>query len=440
MTTIREAGPRAGTHSTAGARAALCAGLAINLAIGNLLVLTAAPAPNALLTLANLAGVNAALLTMLQLVLVARLPWLDRRIGMDRLTHWHRWSGFGLLWAVITHAVLVVEGFATLGGTAAWQTFGALAGVPASLLGILAGTLITAVAVTSLRRVRRRLPYEVWHGLHLLLYAALLLGLMHQALETTTMTTPGARAYWWTMWIAVGGSLLAGRVVLPLWRNAYHRFRVAAVVPESGEAVSVYVTGRRLDRYPARAGQFAVWRFPDHQQWWTANPFSFSLAPNGRYLRLTARAVGATSAGLRNLSTGSRVFVEGPYGAFTAAAKVRRDTLLVAGGIGITPILALLEELEGSVVLLYRVRSAGEASLLDEVGSVARSRGAVLHVLAGPSVPRFSAVTLGSLVPDIAGRDVFVCGPPAMTSAVVRALRDLAVPRSQVHWERFGLG
>jgi predicted ferric reductase len=419
---------------------------AANLLIVWALFLTSGEGKNPILTVAKFFGLHAALIMMLQLALVARLPWLDRRLGMDRLTRWHRWVGFALLCTVVTHATFVVLGYAALDRASPLRTFLALAGVPASLLGICAAALIVTVAVVSLRAIRRRLPYEVWHALHLLVYLALLLALVHQLLEGTTFTaTPLSAAYWWTLWALVLAALVAGRVVLPLRRNLRHRFRVSAVVPESPEVTSVYVTGRDLDRLPARAGQFFIWRFPGHHGWWRANPFSLSAAPDGRTLRITVKAVGAASAGLRDLKAGAKVFAEGPYGAFTALHRTREGAVLIAGGVGITPIRALLEELTGPVVVLYRVRSVQEAVLLDELRSLAAARGTRLHLLTGrtgvgtpPNLP-FAPRNLRSLVPDIAERDVYVCGPPAMTEAVLASLRELGVPRRQIHAERFAL-
>ena len=422
--------------------------IAANLLVVEYLFLTGGAGKNTVLTVAKFFGLHAALVMMIQLLLVARLPWLDRRLGMDRLTAWHRWVGFTLLWTVVTHATLIVVGYATLYQMSIFATYASLAGVTASLLGMCAAAVIVGVGVSSVRYARRRLPYEVWHAVHLGLYAAVALGLAHQMLEGTTFTaTPAATVYWWTLWTLVLGSLVMGRFVLPMWRNARHRFRVAAVVPESGSAVSVYVTGRHLDKLPARAGQFCIWRFPDHNGWWQANPFSLSAAPAGRHaLRLTAKAVGTTSAGLRDLRVGGRVFVEGPYGAFTSLSQRTGGTLLVAGGIGVTPIRALLEESRwGTAVVLYRVSSPADAPLLGELQELARLRGAVLHVLAGrsrgvPPVRPFEPANLAALVPDIRYRDVYVCGPSAMTEAVVRSARALGVPRAQVHAERFGLG
>ncbi|MGW1542547.1 ferredoxin reductase family protein [Streptomyces sp. NPDC002309] len=427
------------------ARRVMWAFVIVNVVILEALFLSAGSGKNEVLTVAKFFGLHAALLMLLQLLLVARLPWLDRRIGMDRLTVWHRWVGFTLLWTVLTHATLVVLGYATLDDTSMGRTFVALSGVPASLLGMLAAAVILVIAVISTRTLRRRLRYEVWHGLHLLLYVALGLAFVHQLLETTTFTSSAfASAYWWVMWLFAFGALLTGRLVMPLWRNSYHRFRVAAVVPESDNVVSVYVTGRHLDRLPARAGQFCIWRFPGHHHWWLANPFSLSAAPDGQQLRLTAKAVGSASAGLRNVPVGSRAFVEGPYGSFTSLHRTRPGALLIAGGVGITPVRALLEEQgTGDIVVLYRVRSEAEAVLLDEVRQLVALRGGRLHLLTGRTgeagAPPFDPSGLHRLVPDITERDVYVCGPPPMTTAVLAGLRDLRVPAHQVHAEKFGL-
>ncbi|WP_244170499.1 ferredoxin reductase family protein [Amycolatopsis tolypomycina] len=415
-----------------------------NLVIVEILFFTAGTGKNSVLTVAKFVGLHAAVVLLFQLLLVARLPWLDRRIGMDRLTVWHRWVGFTLLWTILTHAVLVVLGYALLDDASMVKTFFALAGVPASLLGIGAAAIVVVVAAVSVRPVRRRLRYETWHGVHLLLYLALGLAFVHQLLETTTFSSSWfAKAYWWLLWLFAFGALVTGRILVPLWRNAYHRFRVTAVTPEADDVVSVSVTGRHLDRFPARAGQFCIWRFPGHNRWWQANPFSLSAAPDGHTLRLTAKAVGTTSAGLRDVPVGSRVFVEGPYGAFTSVHRTRPGALLIAGGVGITPIRALLEEEPaGDVVVLHRVRSEAGAVLADEVRALVADRGGRLHLLTGRTsdgATPFAPDSLRALVPDIAERDVYVCGPPAMTSAVLGALRELDVPARRVHSERFGL-
>jgi predicted ferric reductase len=318
-----------------------------------------------------------------------------------------------------------------------------LAGQPQTLLGMTAAAILITVVVISTRYVRRRLEYETWHALHLGLYVTVVLGLIHQSLEPSAFfVSPLATVYWYAIWALVLTALVVGRIVMPFRRNAYHQFRVAKVVPESGNVVSVYVTGKHLERLPTHAGQFFIWHFPGFRHWWRSNPFSLSAAPDGQMLRLTAKAVGPGSAALRDLPVGTRVFAEGPYGAFTSLNRTKPATLLIAGGIGVTAIRSLLEDLDGPVSVLYRVRTEADAVLLPEIQALASARGAQVHVLTGRtssgSQP-FAPDNLVALVPDIADRDVYVCGPPAMTTAVLRSLRELRIPSRQTHAERFSL-
>ncbi|MFD4769422.1 ferredoxin reductase family protein [Streptomyces niveus] len=424
------------------ARAGLYALFAANVIVVTVFFVRAGFASNALVLLGRLAGLYAALLMALQLLLVARLPFFDRRIGMDRLTSWHRWVGFSLLWLLLAHGVFIVLGYAQSSSMGPVDQLVDLAEtVEGVLRAVVAMALIIMVGAASARYARRRLAYETWHFIHLYTYLAVVLAFTHQVAAGSTFTaSPTATAYWYTLWGVALTSVLVGRLVLPLWRNLRHRLRVTAVVPESDHVVSIYVTGRDLDRLPARAGQFFLWRFLTRDRWWQANPFSLSAAPDGDRLRLTVKTAGDGTAALRRLKVGTRVFAEGPYGAFTTMHRTRQDTLLVAGGVGITPVRALLEELHGHVVLIYRVATDRDAVLYEELTELAHAKGARLHLITGPAAPdKLAPHELALLVPDIADRDVYVCGPPGMTTAVLRSLRQLAVPRRQIHAERFSL-
>ena len=441
-----EASARRGAHPAALATTVLLVVALVNLALVEIMFFTAettTPSKNGLVAVGKFLGLHLALVMIFQLILIARIPWLERRIGMDRLTNWHRWTGFALFWLVLAHPTFVVLGFSRFDKLPVTKEITNLVGIFQTLVGIIAASIVVVVVGFSLRAVRKRLPYELWHAIHLLLYAAITLALIHQAYEGTAFkTSPLTTAYWWTLWTVALLALFTGRLFVPLWRNARHQLRVSDVRPESGHAVSVTITGKDLHRLRARAGQFFIWRFPGHHGWWRANPFSLSAAPDGRALRLTAKAVGTTSAGLRRVPVGTRVYAEGPYGAFTAANRSAAHSLLIAGGIGVTPVRALLEELPGDVVVLYRSPTAADAVLLDEIRELAAAKGATLHLLTGRSGPGNNPLDpeqLRTRVPDIAQRDVYVCGPPAMTEAVVANLRRLGLPRRQIHAERFGL-
>lgn len=424
------------------ARTGVHAVLAVNLVVVTAFFVRSGLDANALILLGRLAGLYGALLMACQLLLVARLPWFDRRIGMDRLTSWHRWVGFTLLWLLLAHAVFITFGYARLSSLSPVDQLVDLATtIEGVLLSVVALLLIMVVGVVSARFARRRLAYETWHFIHLYTYVAVVLAFTHQvAVGTTFASSSVATAYWYAVWGVALGSVVLGRAVLPLWRNWRHQFRVTAVVPENDNVVSIYISGKDLDKLPARAGQFFLWRFLTRDRWWQANPFSLSAAPDGRTLRLTAKVAGDGTAALRHLKVGTRVFAEGPYGAFTALHRTRSEAVLIAGGVGVTPIRALLEEIQGHAVVIYRVASDRDAVLYDELRELAHAKGAELHLVTGPPVPdKLAAGELARLVPDIANRDVFLCGPPPMMNAVLGSLRELNVPKAQTHFERFSL-
>jgi predicted ferric reductase len=437
--------PRTATTARS-AHIALWIFVVANLVIVELMFATpATPAHNTLTSVGRFFGLHLAFVMALQLLLVARLPFLDRRIGMDKLTSWHRWTGFTLFWLVLLHPTFVMLGYSKLDKISFFAEIPNLAAQMPVLLGMIAAILLVVVAAVSVRAARRRLSYEAWHALHLLVYAVVTLGIVHQVYEGSAFKTNAfTQVYWWGLWAFAIGALLTGRLLVPLVRNARHQLKVAAVVPESDNVVSVYMTGRDLTRLDARAGQFFLWRFPGHNRWWQVNPFSLSAAPDGRALRLTAKGIGVTSAGLRSLPIGTRVFAEGPYGAFTAGLGVQPKSLLIAGGIGVTPIRALLEDksLPADIVVLYRVHSEKEAVLLGEMHNLAQLRSARLHLLTGRTGEGnrpFSPEGLLALVPDIIERDVYVCGPSPMTDAVLDSLKKLNVPATQRHAETFRL-
>ncbi|WP_030663196.1 ferredoxin reductase family protein [Streptomyces cellulosae] len=443
MTTVQSApAPPTAIRPRVVACSGLYAVLAANAAVVTFFFTQAGFASNTLIVLGRLAGLYGALLMAFQLILVARLPWLDRRIGMDRLTSWHRWTGFGILWTLLTHAVFITFGYAQSSSLDPVNQIIDLAEtVEGVLRAVVALGIILVVGAVSARYARRRLAYETWHFVHLYTYVAVVLAFTHQVATGTTFTSSSAATtYWYAVWGVALGSVAVGRLLLPLWRNWRHQLRVTAVVPEADNVVSVYMSGKDLDRMPARAGQFFLWRFLTPDRWWQANPFSLSAAPDGRTLRLTAKAAGDGSAALRHVKVGTRVFAEGPYGAFTAMHRTRPESVLIAGGVGVTPIRALLEEVHGHTVVIYRVATDRDAVLYDELRDLALAKGAELHLVTGPPVPdRLAPAELARLVPDIADRDVFLCGPPPMMTAVLGSLRELNVPKPQIHFERFSL-
>jgi predicted ferric reductase len=219
---------------------------------------------------------------------------------------------------------------------------------------------------------------------------------------------------------------------------------VTHVVTEAPGVISIYMAGRDLDQLAVRSGQYFVWRFLTRDGWWRGHPFSISSAPNGQWLRITIKELGDWSKALQSVSVGTRVFIEGPYGVLTGARRTRPRILLVAGGIGITPLRALLEALpakRGEMTLIYRVRDTDDIIFRDELETLAHARGAPIHYLLGRrdagGGDSLDAESLQRLVPDVRERDVYLCGPVPMMQRVEDSLRRLGLPVRQIHAERF---
>jgi predicted ferric reductase len=401
-----------------------------------------------LTSLGRLTGLLAAYAALLQVALLARIPWLERLIGFDRLTVWHRRNGHACLDLVLAHVVLIVWGYALTDKISLPKEISTMLGggiYPGMITATVGTALLIAVVVSSVVIVRRRLRYETWHAVHLAAYAGIALAWFHQIPTGNELAYSSAAAdYWRALYVATLALILGFRVVAPLVKSMRHGLRVAEVVEESAGVVSVRIAGRRLDRLDVRAGQFFLWRFLDRKRWWSAHPFSLSAAPDGRSLRITVKALGDFSGGLASLEPGTRVIAEGPFGVFTEAARKREKVLLVAGGIGITPIRALMEDMSGDVVVIYRVVDEGDIVFRDELEHLADERGLRLLFVVGDHATRagrrlLSPRHLRELVPDIAERQVYVCGPPAMANALEQNVQRAEVPTRFIHTEKFAL-
>ena len=384
---------------------------------------------------------------LIGLVLMSRSPWLDHTFGTDRLAWAHRWVGFATVWLLLAHGVFTTVGWAfTDERSILGEAWALLTTYPFVLMTVVGFGMFVAVALTSVRIARRSISYETWHFIHFYAYLAIALTFAHQlVLGADFASDPMARIYWSALYVAAIASIVVFRFGQPIRLSLRHRMRVANVVTEAPGIVSIYVTGRDLDRLPVRAGQYFMWRFLARDGWWRAHPYSLSAAPNGKYLRLTVKDLGDDSRQIQRLPIGTMVAVEGPYGALTDVRRSRRRVLLVAGGIGITPLRALLVDLPaapGDLALIYRARSWAEVVFRDELDTLAALRGATVTYLVGRRGREVPSDPLGSgwlrhLVPDVADRDVYICGSDRMMDVVGRSLRALHVPETQIHIERF---
>lgn len=398
-------------------------------------------------SIGRLTGLESAYLALVEVVLLARIPALERAVGFDRLTRWHRWNGHACIDLVVLHVVFIVWGYALMDRFSIGKEISTMLGggvYPGMITATVGTGLLLGVVATSYVIVRRRLSYEWWYAVHLLAYAGIALSWFHEiptgnelVLDTT------AADYWRSLFVATLAIVVGFRVLLPLARGLRHGLRVTEVREEGPGVVSIRIGGRGLERLKARPGQFFLWRFLDRRRWWTSHPFSLSEAPDGKSLRITVKALGDHSAKLASVQVGTRVLAEGPMGTFTEDARRSGKALLLAGGIGITPVRALLETMGGDVVVVYRALAESELVLRSELDAIAGARDVTVHYVVGDhrgdGASLLSPPHLVELVPDVAERDVYLCGPAGMTAALERTIRAVNVPRRHLHVEKFAL-
>ncbi|MDX6225882.1 MAG: hypothetical protein QOE64_2258 [Frankiales bacterium] len=410
--------------------------------------------PELLDSLGRLSGLVAADLLLIQVLLMARVPIIERSFGQDELARRHRLVGFWSFSLLLVHVVLITLGYASSARTGivseAWTLVTTYGGM---LLAAAALVALSVVVVTSVRIARRKLRYESWHLLHLYAYVGVGLSVPHEIWTGADFQSSAlARTYWWGSYGLAAGAVAVYRVGLPLWRSLRHGITVSSVVRESPDVVTVHMRGRGLHRLPVQAGQFFIWRFLDGPGWSRGNPYSLSGAPRRDHVQITAKDLGDGSSRLAGLRPGTRVLIEGPYGRLTAPVGELGRVAMLACGIGVTPMKALLEDMDyapGDASLVYRARSEPDLVFRAELDALAADRGVAVHYVVGhrrrgrPSwlpdgVDGLSdEMALHRLVPDLSTRDVFICGPNEWMEAAAAAARNLGVPDRQIHEERF---
>lgn len=408
---------------------------------------------DALTSLGRLTGLLSAALMLVQILLAARLPWPEQGFGLDRLMVFHGGVGGSALGLMLLHVVLTTMGYAASARMpVAVQLWSLIRTYPGILLATCATALVILVGVSSLPSIRHLMRYETWHLIHLYAYLATLLALPHELWTGYDFTSSWwARAFWWGLYGLVVGGVLAWRVAVPLYRSWRHRLVVTAVAPEGDGVVSVYLQGRRLQDLPVQAGQFMIWRFAG-QGWTRGHPYALSAAPRGNRLRITVKALGDGSSAVSSLRPGTRAIVEGPFGRLHGGVRTRRLVTLIASGIGITPLRALMEALPyapGELTLVYRVADVESATFREELEMLALQRGADVVYVPGPRATSrrswlsASAATVSdadallAIVPDLRDSDVFISGPVPWARMVQEAALDAGVPARNIHSERF---
>jgi len=382
----------------------------------------------------------------LQFGLTARFRYVTAPWGEDVIYHFHRRISLVAVGLVMAHPLIIFaaqpellampeSGEVPLGAVAAFGSIGALA----------------ALVVMALWRVKLKLSYEFWHATHIALaLAAITGGIVHMVGWSFYLEDPTKRALWIglvALWIAL---LAYVRVVKPLFllRRPY---RIAEVRAERGETTTLVMRPEGHAGFRFRPGQFGwltIWGSPFRI---TGHPFSFSSsaeAADGR-VEMSIRKLGDFTRGIDQVPVGKRVYLDGPYGAFTIGNPADMH-VLIAGGIGITPMMSMIRTLADRgdrrpVILLYGSKDWESAAFREELEGLKSALNlTVVYVLAKPP-PDWTGerghvnaeVFKRHLPQPYAEHEYFICGPDVMMDAIETALGELGVPMTKYHSERY---
>ncbi len=405
-------------------------------------------------------GLVALLLLFFQFFIAARLAFLDRVFALDRLLSWHRRLGAAAGVLAALHPMLLYALDTYNLGALQWYLWPELAGA-ASL------TLLAAVICTSLWRAFLELSFEAWRRIHLLLaFPATVLAAVHGFRLGSDMAGGWFYWFWMVLSCAYGALFIWTQIIGPLLKKGDH-FTVVAVKRENYNTWTIHLKPPGSKQFSYLPGQFVFLtpygkNLPPQE-----HPFSLSSAPTpaaGGNITVTVKESGDYTKIIGRLSPGDQARVDGPYGHFSYCLFEREPLLFIAGGVGITPMISMLRNMDGTgdkrpVTLLWGNREKRDMFLSGELGALQEKLPGVKvhHVLSGPEEDgethritngrKTSGLITGSRLTwlllerllseqDRSAR-VFLCGPPPMMAGVFRTLCGLGFPRRRIHIERF---
>jgi len=387
----------------------------------------------------------------LQFILTARFKVIKAPYGSDIVYYFHRQISFITFILILAHPILLF-----LFDTQHLNLLNLITAPWAARFGVTALLALAGLIIFSIWRKKLKIEYDrwrIWHGI--LAIGAISLALVHIELRGYYLNTLWKQLFWGIYGLFWIGILAWVRIIKPLilMRNPYI---VEEIIPERGSAWTLLLRPLRNNRIHFQPGQFAwitIWDTPlqDHE-----HPFSFSgSAERNEQLSFTIKDLGDFTSKIKELSKGQKVYIDGPFGAFSIDRHPHAEEFIfIAGGVGITPIMSMLRTMADRgdnrpVTLLYANKTLETATFLEELQKLPeRLSLKLVHVLEYP--PEDWRGEKGFVNLDILKRyipptikvervEIFICGPGPMMNSVENSLTRLGVPMGDFHSERFDL-
>ncbi len=398
-------------------------------------------------------GLMASALILLQFWSSGRYESLSGRIGLDRTMGFHRIAAYGLLLFALLHPLGYVASTFVSDPSAAWARLTGMLASPRLRSGVVA--LVGLCLLVALGAVRERIAwrYETWRASHGLMAGAVALTVLHHALTAGSYSREGLLYYFWITAATVAAIALLNVYAVRPWRMWRSRWEVESVAPLGLRTWGMTLIRKGPDRFDFRAGQFIWLTLAPNSPPFHDHPFSIASAPAELpRLKLIIREAGDCTNRFGETAPGTRVAVDGPHGSFFLDRTGKR-VIMVAGGVGIAPLLGMLEEAasEGDgrfFHLLYAARKPDEFACMARLSELQSHLNLSVRYLVdtdarapefiqGPVRPEHVNAALG---PSPRDAIAYVCGPPRMMEDVTDALLELGVPANAIHYERFDFG
>ncbi len=399
-------------------------------------------------------AILAATLLYLQFLSSGRFEVLSGKIGIDRTMGFHRIAAIAIVVFAVAHPLSYLS--TTLldnSGAAATRLQAMLTSLHLRSGVIALALLVVLVGFASLR-TRRFVRYEFWRATHGSL-AVVTGGLtLHHALNAGTYTADASLRAVWLVYACVAlAAALVVYIVRP-WRMWREDWRIESASIAADGVTQLVLRGPEQTKFQALGGQFLWLSVSPHRPPFHDHPFS--IASSAGYLprlRLLVRHAGDCTDTFHALAPGTPVAIDGPHGSFVLPGRTSA-VVMVAGGVGIAPLLGMLEEAaergdKRPFRLLYAARSQAAFACkerLEDLGSrlditttyCADEECSVSAILRGPVCADHMRSLLSRLAP--ADVSVMLCGPPAMMETVADGFVSLGVPMANMHYERFDYG
>jgi predicted ferric reductase len=395
---------------------------------------------------AKIVGLTAAVLLLLQLVLAGRLRWVDRIYPLPFLYRIHRFNAFVIGALVAIHPILIQtaeHSWMIPLETRYWPEW------------VGAGLLTAILIHLGFGRWRRRFfkAYGKWRWTHgtlaVTIYTALIVHILYVS-ESFGRANPPRK---WVMVAALTLGLLWVWCQTGRWRSRRNAFRVSRATAAGKDAYSIELAperGRRLDFLP---GQFAWVSFRSPNISREFHPFTIASSPSRpAMIQFTIRSCGDWTRRIGGLRKEDRAFLQGPFGGFSHLfLKPQREIVMIAGGIGITPMLSMLRYMRDCedprrITLIWSNRTRSHLFNRSELEAMKQKLTGFKWVpiftreeFSDDRIRRLDTDALERLVDDC-GRDaaIFLCGPPAMVAQIRASLRRIGFPKKSIYTEAFG--